>query len=383
MLTRTASVLLALLVAAPASGLENIQNVYWFLDVGQYVPGRNVSLVSFDATLTGSDVSTGLTYTIVERDENGGPAAPIWHFVLEAYPELPAAGTPVNILAAFEFSCDPEGRLLPIEATVTTYMSACTADTNTANAYVLGVGNGSMGSAFPVEAYEFGLMDEHGILASTTTPPNAYTPCVAVSGAAASTEADLLERMAEFRRSRLNASEKPGDSGSVGLYFDAEGTICSGTIQPGVPQKIYVIAKTRGFTDCGIAGAEFRFTGIPQSWQVNPVAGAGVVAFGNPLTEGTTLGMPCQNPESGQMILYEVDVLASQLEADVTFRLEPHVNPVGSFSCPLLVLCDSPFYTQICVESIPCHFNPASPKGCDGTVAVQLRTWSAVKELYR
>lgn len=372
--------LLVSLAAAPVLGLENIDNVYWFVNPSHYYNNQTSSLVAFDADITTADLSKGLTYTIVELDENPLLSAPICINVLDGFTTLPSAGVRVHITTGFNFSCDPDGRLIPLGNT--TFLDYC--GETSVGEYVIGVGRGSLGSGFPVEEYEFAILDEHGKMAPTTTAENVFTPCVgSVVTAPEWTDEDVLEEIAWVRSQRVQVSRKPGDSGSIGIYFDPEGTICSGTIEPGIPQKIYVIAKTRGVTDCGIAGAEFRFTGVPDSWQISPVASPGVIPFGDPLADGTTLGMTCQQSDDGTLILYEVDVLASKLEMDVTFKLEPHVYPVGDFGCPLMILCDYPFFTQVCVQPIACHFNATSAKSCDGTVAVESKTWTHVKQLYR
>lgn len=381
MKTRCRAVLLiALLAATPALGLENVDNVHWFFGKVDFETNR-VSYVSFDANLTPTDLSAGLTFTIVEWDETGLPATPIWRCILDEFPNLPPVGTRVHVTVTTTYSCDPDGRLVPF--VMGTWVHYCGGEYGSAGQYVAGVGRGFVGSDFPVEEYEFALLDEHGNTAPVSTPENAFTPCEGSPGGQPELQPDLLKELGLAQISQPRSPRKPGDSGSVGIYFDREGTICSGTIEPGVPQTIYVIAKTQGLTECGIAGAEFRFVGIPDSWQVSPVPDPDILSFGNPLAEGTTLAMPCRQPEDGRTILYEVEVLASKLEEDVTFRLAPHTDPSGDFGCSLLALCDFPVFTQVCVESIPCHFNASSAKSCDGTVAVWRETWSTVKQLYR
>jgi hypothetical protein len=285
------------------------------------------------------------------------------------------------VTVSFGFFCDPEGRLLPAETA--TWLNYCGAEASTYGSYQQGVGWGFVGEGIPVEAYEFTLVDEHGIEAPNPTPEDSFTPCAASAAGTAVAGVEAIEEFARARNAHVQGTQKAGDSGSVGIYFDAEGTICSGTIEPGIPTKIYVIATLRGITDCGIAGAEFRFTGIPDSWQVSPVPSPEILSFGNPLGDGTTLAMPCQVSERGQVVLYEVEVLAAQFAKDVTFKLEPHMDPAGEFGCPLLVLCDLPFFTKVCVESIPCYFNASSARSCEGAVAIEDQTWSHIKQLYR
>jgi len=376
-----AALFLVLFSASPTFALENIDDVYWFMQTTPPSSPRTGGWVSFDATITATDRAEGLTFTLAERDADGLSPQTVWHYVLDEYGELPSTGTRVHVTVSFGFFCDPKGRLLHAETA--TWLNYCGAEASTYGSYQQGVGWGFVGDGIPVEAYEFTLVDEQGIEAPDPTPEDFFVPCVTPAAGTTAAGAEALEDFTRARSAHIQAAQKAGDSGSVGIYFDAEGTICSGTVEPGVPTKIYVIAKLQGITDCGIAGAEFRFSGIPESWQVSPVPSPEIISLGNPLRDGTTLAMSCQAPENGRVVLYEVEVLATKVETDVTFKLEPHVNPAGDFGCPLLVLCDWPFFTQVCVESIPCYFNASSAKSCDGAVPIEDQTWSHIKQLFR
>ena len=69
------------------------------------------------------------------------------------------------------------------------------------------------------------------------------------------------------------AAAQAASDGSIGIYFDPDGTLCQGTIAPGPTGGfVYVLAKLAGQSAGGIAGSEFRFTGVPASWEVFPVA---------------------------------------------------------------------------------------------------------------
>jgi hypothetical protein len=175
----------------------------------------------------------------------------------------------------------------------------------------------------------------------------------------------------------------PGENGWLGVYFDAAATQCSGTILPNQPDTVYVVAQANGVTaTSGLAGAEFRFTGIPESWATYPVANPEMFTIGNPFGDGVSTAFPC--PEGDSYVLYSVLVIASAVEENLQFELrnrEPPTNP--NFDCPLLVICDSPFFTLICVETVPCFVNSSAPRKCEFPVAVSGSTWSGVKSLFR
>jgi hypothetical protein len=160
--------------------------------------------------------------------------------------------------------------------------------------------------------------------------------------------------------------------------------VCRGSIEPGSPGEVYVVAKLDGATAGGISGAEFRFTGVPDSWQTYAVPNPDIIALGNPFTIGVATAFTCKRPELPTYVLYTVVVTATQAEQDVTFALEarePPMNPISD--CPLLVGCDSPVFTKHCVQSVPCFVNSRGVTDCDTSVAVTEKTWSGVKQLFR
>ena len=77
------------------------------------------------------------------------------------------------------------------------------------------------------------------------------------------------------------------DARKLGVYFDAEGTMCAGTIRPGTPAEVFIIGKVGGTE--GITGATLRFTGAPQTWDLYPVANPLMIAVGNPFGDGALL----------------------------------------------------------------------------------------------
>jgi hypothetical protein len=181
-----------------------------------------------------------------------------------------------------------------------------------------------------------------------------------------------------------NASAQSVDDGSIGIYFDREGTLCQGTIPPGgTGGTVYVLAKHAGQSAGGIAATEFRFTGVPESWEVFPVANPVHLTQGNPFGDGVVSGFECED-DAQPVLLYTVLVLAHSEETNVQFQIEarnPPSNP--SFACPHIDLCDAPAYTKVCVEGLRCFVNSATPRKCDSPLAVEPVSWSALKHLYR
>jgi hypothetical protein len=171
---------------------------------------------------------------------------------------------------------------------------------------------------------------------------------------------------------------------TLGVYFDAAGTQCNGTILPGTPGTVYIFAKLESW-DPGIHGAEFRFSGLPSTWDAYAEANPEMLAIGDPFANGVTAALgSCAQFAAGVVTLYTVLVLASAPESDVWFTIESRYPPSNpGFRCPLVVNCDAPVYSTTCVEGRYCTVNAARPERCPGTTAIERSSWSAVKAFYR
>ncbi len=369
-------ILLALLLPRQAAGLAWIRHEDWSFR-GQVPPAPDGTVVSvaFFANVADMDLPSRVVFSIVVQD--GGTPQTLLEFRWGQWVEIAGPGTPINVFASFRLSCDGEGRLVaePLE----TWFGFCTF-----GQYALDVRNLQNVQTFPVQVSEtFGLalMDRGGLLGTNPPPADAFAcsgsgvPVLGVDAARAH-----LAQMKGTQSQRLAASS----TGSIGLYFDRAGTVCSGTIQPDQPGKVYVVAKMNGMSECGIAGAEFRFTGVPASWRTHPVTNPEILSIGDPLGDGVTVAFRCQRPEDGYYVLYEVLVLADREETDLEFRIRKR-NPATSpdFDCPLLVLCDFPAFTKICVDGMGCTVNARAPRLCSTPVAVERSTWGSFKTFYR
>ena len=124
------------------------------------------------------------------------------------------------------------------------------------------------------------------------------------------------------------------DARKLGVYFDSQGTVCTGEVRSGTPVEIYIIGKVAGTE--GMTGASFRFIGAPYTWELYPAANPLILAIGNPFGDGVALSFPsCQSPADGNVLLYTVLVLANEDIPDLHFVLGtrvPELNP--NFRCP-------------------------------------------------
>ena len=335
--------------ATPASAVENIRRVGWDqTDKIAWSPETSTATLTFDGTLTPLEVAYAVTsFSVAVQIPVGSPMT-LASYSCGPLPGGLQAGTSARISVDVYMSCDPfTGKIdiRPENATMSyvhptrgMLSSTLRADVVRANAFV----RGSFGLA---------VADMNGTYSPMSLPSNTF--------------------------SCLTAPEH----GSIGVYFDPEGTICSGTIPAGTTGKVYIVAKPEGGTVDGIAGAEFRFTGVPEAWEVFAVPNENIVALGNPFHDGVVAGFTCLPPVSGAVVLYTVAVVAHEDVNDVRFEIGQRIPPL-SHPCPLLLACDDPVFTKFCVEGLSCFVNATSPTPC-ATLAVETTTWSVVKDLYR
>ncbi len=174
----------------------------------------------------------------------------------------------------------------------------------------------------------------------------------------------------------------------IGVFFDAQGTVCSGTIRPGVPGTIYILSKSRPGTEVP-SGAEFSFEGLPSTWSAYAVPNPGALSLGDPFANGVniaTLGRSCAEPDANPiLLLYTVLILATDEQDDVRFRLVARLPPSNpGFDCPLITECEAPTFYMRCARSVPCFVNATAPAPCAAAItAVQSTTWTGLRALYR
>lgn len=367
------------LLPTDADAIARVRREVWSYDGAiPSAPSETAVNVAFFANVSDMDVPSRILFdlTIVEPD---GSEAALVRYRWGKWEDLPAAGTPIQVYLSFALSCD--GRGLVTARPITATFSFC--DFGQPDAFERSIDHFDAFTVQTTGPFGLTLIDRGGYHGQTPTPPEAFS----CSGAytLGLTESEALDRLRDSKSEQANRlqDEPPG---SIGIYFDPEGTQCSGTITPGQPGKLYVVARMEGMSECGVAGAEFRFTGIPEAWMTNVVPMPDIVAIGDPLLDGAAVGFHCKRPEDGTSVLYEIDVAASELVEDLQLAVvqrDPPSNP--NFSCPQLVLCDRPIFTKVCVAGFECFVNAtkAVPDRCSTLVPVSAISWTRIKSLFR
>ncbi len=363
-----------------AYAIENIHDEIWHYAPGglPLAPQRTWVSGQFEADLTERDLQSGVAFSLVRTDASGH-SVDMLRFAITGL-DLPAAGAPVNINFTLGLSCDGTSDSFWVEPGMA-IISFCHP---TNGAVPVMFRDGANGERFLVDGADtFGIavVDESGRPGAHPIASDALH-CGGSLGVIQSEEqasAFFLQQKSAVP-ARL---QEGGDSGWLGVYFDPAGTVCQGKIEPGQPGTIYILAKTRGLTACGLTGAEFRFTGLPASWTVFPVPNSGMFNLGDPFGQGVvSVFGNCQTAET--TLLYTVLVFATSVEENVELGLEMRNPPTGVLTkCPVFLMCDFPMFAMICVETVPCFVNAKTARACETPLAALNSTWGGVKELYR
>ncbi len=338
------------ILSAPANAVENIRNVAWNTATEiDWSPGRSSTTLRFDADLTALEARYAITsFTIVLTRRQGVPE-PVARYTVGPLPAGLPAGTTARFELGFNMQCDSYTGRVEIERGSAS-MSYLHPSRGSLNNYI--GAEGSIAAASAKETFGLGIRDQDGVDHALGLPSNTFH-CVTAP-----------------------------EHGTLGVYFDPQGTTCRGMIPAGTTGKVYIVARTGGATAGGIAGAEFRFAGVPNSWEVYSVPNPDIVAIGDPFADGVVAGFVCQQPTQGAVLLYTVIVFAHEDITDVQFSILPRDPPL-SYACPMMLACDYPVFTKFCVEGTGCFVNATGPTTCDSGVAVSAATWSKIKDLYR
>lgn len=345
---------LAVLLCWPGTGqaVENIRNVTWnhSREIA-WDPQVSVASVTFDADLTPLEAAYAITSFSLGVVHAAGSPEILYRCSVGPLPRG-SAGATARFHIELSMSCNPTYK------TVSAAVVSATAQ---------GI-NPSIGSA-PMRLYG--------------EPRNVLISSQETMGLAILDQDGRMSQQSLPREtfSCLNGPVEP-NHGTIGVYFDAAGTQCSGTIPAGESGKVYVVAHLDGPTAAGIAGAEFSFDGMPNAWEAYSVPDPQILAIGDPFTDGVAMGFVCRTNQEGPVVLYTVVVFAHEDVADVMFEIQQR-KPALSMPCPLLLACDEPVFTKYCVESVPCFVNARAPSPCDVPLAVEASSWSGVKALYR
>jgi len=389
---RCAFVLSAALSVLPdtATALTQIEVTSW----GRYTADfRGVPCV-FVGRVTDRDIQEGVRFSLHESD--GSATEILTDIALPWTPPYPPVGSEVRLFAVLTLQCLPGGGVrggairgwtvtwcIPPEATQSRY------DESTPPLAAFNAG---------AETHEFVLVDENGVVAAAASPEDFFSCSASASGfapPAALWPPSPADRLASgklftdpsFASGSPFEAATPGvtaePTGSIGVYLDPAGTVACGDVPPVPGFYAYVVMRTAGATECGIAGAELRLTGFPPSWLVSANAPPNAIVLGNVFGGGATMGFTsCQSGAPGSVLLFTLAMLVGDPVSDLEIQVLPRTpSPNPLFPCPLVTLCD-PFFIIVCVEGRSMTLNPAPGSECDIPIGVQRVTWSRIKRMY-
>lgn len=186
-----------------------------------------------------------------------------------------------------------------------------------------------------------------------------------------------------------------------------------------------VYARLAGATTCGISGAEcylgnLEVADLPPGWTKTVVTPPGTTWFGDlvdPHLDGSetirraNMTWPVAGPgdvdcqREALTFIARVDLMSpfglptwTSTSRVRVLAGDPSSDPI--LPCPVLVLCDAPVFTKVCVSGGELIVNPPYPYHCGGGIGTEVRTplpgpaqdcpvavtpstWSSVKSLYR
>jgi len=197
-------------------------------------------------------------------------------------------------------------------------------------------------------------------------------------------------------------------NGNIGLYFDTGCSECAKAILPGQIVTLYVVTSLGGLSAGGITGAEYLIqvepSGFPAGWFYNEQFEPDITVGGGALgTRCNVAWATCQTQDCRIIERIQIGNFSGSATT-LTLRVVSGAPPANlNFRCPLFTLCDTPFFTKVCLGSDlhPCVADPAYPAaqlatcstsgvatinpvpGHSCTVAVRPTAWSAVKAFYR
>ena len=172
----------------------------------------------------------------------------------------------------------------------------------------------------------------------------------------------------------------------IGIFSDSGGSDCNLTLPLGVPKQVYILYLGQGGPMAN--GAEYRIDGMPGTFGVSftatlaPGPGANLTLGNGFDGTGHNVAWPAVQPfdANGNLLVttYTLTSLTATVPAGTILAVTYRNSPVGCFPscCPLIT--DASF-NLICQEGGSMRVNGGPP--C--TVAVEERTWTAVRDLYR
>jgi len=170
-------------------------------------------------------------------------------------------------------------------------------------------------------------------------------------------------------------------NGLLGIFFDAQGTKCEGTLGQGGITTLYIVLVANGDTRGGIAGGELRVEAESSGYRLfGPHPFEQFTPVGDPFGSGVYLGAKCQSGVAIPIYSFQVQNLGGS--GDGVISITPPSTPSNpEFPCALVLLCDTPAFTKICVRPGKAVLNPTGSVACGSGAASS--EWGRVKELYR
>ena len=362
---------LAAFVFVPASqAVTNIRYERWEtrrnLGRDTVAPIDTTSLLSFsfDANVTAADLAGGFRFALAEKDARARDV--LMQFTLAGpCTQSPPLGADVLIQIYCSLYCDAGGKL---RASDVARWAVTWCDVPLQEACgTIGIA-ATVQSSSDSEDFELILLDEDGQDGSFPTPENGLS-----CGDGAPSGPELVAVAPEFAA-----------SGSIGIYADPSGLLCSDQVKLLVPFRWYVVARLEGMTRCGITVVDLGIHGLPPDFFIsitpNPAANA---VIGNPLTSGA-LGFDCERGDGEAIVLYTLDGIATNAVENVEMVVDAGSPPSNRhWPYPWNDLCPISGSGRRRMRGTTFVINPPPGHPCDTTVHAEPATWGAVKGLYR
>jgi len=336
-------------------------------------PVDSVSMigVDFDATASAGDQDPmrGLRFAIAERDPGDNDVLVRFELAdLQGFHQCVALvpiGSAVAIRASVAVYCDGSGEL---RARGDVQWSAswcdlpqqqdCTADGEPTAA--------ALPETSEPEAWEFVLLGDGDVEGSFPTPENAVE-CAGPQG-------PFSEYVApDFAH-----------NGSIGIFADSTGLVCSDHLVPFQPFRWYLVASLDGMTDCGLSMVEFGIP-LPSGFFINAIQNPNAdPPIGSPFGQGAIAFPACERGDGERIVLYTLEGIATLAVSDVALNVGAAIPPSNTYwPYPWAHLCENVFAPRRRMRTSTFYVNPSPSHDCDLPVRAAPVSWSAVKSLYR
>jgi hypothetical protein len=162
-------------------------------------------------------------------------------------------------------------------------------------------------------------------------------------------------------------AQLPPSGGTVGVYFDEEGTVSSVSGLFSFPQLATLDAYVIAFWEATVGGASYSISGLPPSILVVTEEVPGGISIGSAF-DGCGIEAGLTLPGFGfygtPVVISHLQLLNNGLGSGMTLCVEAHCN-----------------YGEVVVSDNQANLFSAS--GLCGAVATESSSWGSVKNLYR